>query len=66
MILMDLNEQVDWDFGRALRKARLRRLVSRRVDIEGRTDWLSAVCKRNGFRFCPRLHIALYGNTRGT
>ena len=29
MILMDLNEQVDWDFGRALRKARLRRLVSR-------------------------------------
>jgi hypothetical protein len=29
MILMDLNEQVDWDFGRALRKARLRRLMLR-------------------------------------
>ncbi len=29
MILMDLNEQVEWDFSRALRKARLRRLVSR-------------------------------------
>jgi hypothetical protein len=29
MILMDLNEQVEWDFGRALRKARLRRLVLR-------------------------------------
>jgi hypothetical protein len=29
MILMDLNEQVDWDFGRALRKARLRRLMFR-------------------------------------
>jgi hypothetical protein len=29
MILMDLNEQVDWDFTRALRKARLRRLMSR-------------------------------------
>jgi hypothetical protein len=29
MILMDLNEQVDWDFGRALRKARLRRLILR-------------------------------------
>src|ERR687898_3561672 len=27
MILMDLNEQVDWDFSRALRRARLRRLV---------------------------------------
>jgi hypothetical protein len=26
---MDLNEQVDWDFTRALRKARLRRLVLR-------------------------------------
>jgi len=29
MILMDLNEQVDWDFSRALRRARLRRLVLR-------------------------------------
>ena len=29
MILMDLNEQVDWDFSRALRKAWLRRLVLR-------------------------------------
>jgi hypothetical protein len=29
MILMDLNEQVEWDFSRALRKARLRRLVLR-------------------------------------
>jgi hypothetical protein len=29
MILMDLNEQVDWDFSRALRKARLRRLILR-------------------------------------
>ena len=29
MILMDLNEQVDWDFSRALRTARLRRLVLR-------------------------------------
>ena len=34
--------------------------------LEGRTEWLSEVCKRTGFRFCPRLHIALYGNTRGT
>jgi hypothetical protein len=37
MILMDLNEQVDWDFSRALRKARLRRLVLR---LRGR----SAAC----------------------
>jgi hypothetical protein len=29
MILIDLNELVDWDFSRALRKARLRKLVTR-------------------------------------
>ena len=29
MILMDLNEQVEWNFSRALRKARLRRLMLR-------------------------------------
>jgi 7-carboxy-7-deazaguanine synthase len=36
------------------------------TDLEGRTDWLTEVCKREGFRFCPRLHIALFGNARGT
>jgi 7-carboxy-7-deazaguanine synthase len=34
--------------------------------LDGRADWLSEICKRTGFRFCPRLHIALYRNTRGT
>jgi 7-carboxy-7-deazaguanine synthase len=34
--------------------------------LDARTDWLTDVCKRTGFRFCPRLHIALFGNTRGT
>ena len=34
--------------------------------LDTRTEWLSRVCKATGFRFCPRLHIALYGNTRGT
>ena len=28
--------------------------------------WVAGVCKQRGFRFCPRLHIALYGNRRGT
>jgi 7-carboxy-7-deazaguanine synthase len=23
-------------------------------------------CKETGFRFCDRLHVQLYGNTRGT
>lgn len=34
--------------------------------LNARAAWVSEVCKRNGFRFCPRLHVALYGNTRGT
>lgn len=31
-----------------------------------RTSWLVEVCKREGFRFCPRLQIELFGHTRGT
>ena len=31
-----------------------------------RAQWIIEICKRRGFRFCPRLHIALFGNTRGT
>jgi len=27
---------------------------------------VSDLCLRRGFRYCPRLHIELYGNTRGT
>jgi 7-carboxy-7-deazaguanine synthase len=27
---------------------------------------VSELCKRYGFRYTPRLHIDLYGNTRGT
>jgi 7-carboxy-7-deazaguanine synthase len=27
--------------------------------------WLAEVCKAEGFRFSPRLHIDLYGNRRG-
>lgn len=34
--------------------------------LDQRGDWLSELCKRTGFRYCPRLHVALYGNRRGT
>jgi 7-carboxy-7-deazaguanine synthase len=27
---------------------------------------ISDLCLKRGFRYCPRLHIELYGNTRGT
>ena len=31
-----------------------------------RSPWLVDICKREGFRFCPRLHIELFGHKRGT
>ena len=34
--------------------------------LESRAGWLGEVCKQTGFRFCPRLHVQLYGNKRGT
>jgi 7-carboxy-7-deazaguanine synthase len=34
--------------------------------LDARAGWIGEVCKREGFRFCPRLHVYLYGNTRGT
>jgi 7-carboxy-7-deazaguanine synthase len=30
-----------------------------------RATWLVEICKREGFRFSPRLHIDLWGNQRG-
>ncbi len=29
-------------------------------------SWLVEACLRRGFRYCQRLHIQLFGNTRGT
>lgn len=34
--------------------------------LDERSAWLGETCIREGFRFCPRLHIALFGNRRGT
>ncbi|MEO6436123.1 MAG: 7-carboxy-7-deazaguanine synthase QueE [Tepidisphaeraceae bacterium] len=34
--------------------------------LASRAGWLSEVCKRTGYRYCPRLHVELYGNRRGT
>jgi 7-carboxy-7-deazaguanine synthase len=34
--------------------------------LEARADWLVRVCIENGFRFCNRLHIQLFGHRRGT
>ena len=44
-------------------------LMPEGIDIKTlatRSPWLVEICKREGFRFCPRLHIELFGHTRGT
>jgi 7-carboxy-7-deazaguanine synthase len=33
--------------------------------IRERALWLAEICKREGFRYSPRLHIDLWGNRRG-
>ncbi|MGJ5819657.1 7-carboxy-7-deazaguanine synthase QueE [Paludibaculum fermentans] len=33
--------------------------------LQERSEWLVEICKQNGYRFCPRLHVLLYGNRRG-
>jgi 7-carboxy-7-deazaguanine synthase len=33
--------------------------------LRERAVWLAEICKVEGFRFSPRLHVDLYGNRRG-
>ncbi|HEY4330390.1 MAG TPA: 7-carboxy-7-deazaguanine synthase QueE [Phycisphaerae bacterium] len=34
--------------------------------ILARSQWLASICEQKCYRLSPRLHILLYGNTRGT
>lgn len=34
-------------------------------ELRERGGWIVEECKKHGFRYCPRLHIDLYGNRRG-
>lgn len=34
--------------------------------MERSREWLIELCKEHGFRYCDRLHIHLFGNTKGT
>lgn len=34
--------------------------------LRERGPWVAELCKARGFRFCPRLHIDLYGHQPGT
>ena len=33
--------------------------------LRERSLWLAEICKEEGFRFSPRLHVDLWGNRRG-
>jgi 7-carboxy-7-deazaguanine synthase len=33
--------------------------------LAARSEWLVEICKAERFRFCPRVHVMLYGNRRG-
>jgi 7-carboxy-7-deazaguanine synthase len=33
--------------------------------LRERSVWLAEICKSEGFRFSPRLHVELWGNRRG-
>lgn len=35
-------------------------------ELHRRDPWIVEACKTHGFRYCPRLHIDLFGNRRGT
>ncbi len=37
-----------------------------RQEIEERAGWIAEACKEHGFRYCPRLHLDLFGHQRGT
>jgi 7-carboxy-7-deazaguanine synthase len=36
-----------------------------REQLRERAVWLAEICKQEGFRFSPRLHVDLWGNRRG-
>ena len=37
-----------------------------RTELDERGPWVAEACKRHGLRYCPRLHIELFGHQRGT
>lgn len=41
-------------------------LGTRVADVTTRGRWIAELCKERGWRYTPRLHIDLYGDTRGT
>jgi len=57
-----LVEDLKADLGRVILMAE----GTDRERLRERAIWLAEICKDEGFRFSPRLHVDLYGNRRGT
>ena len=38
----------------------------RAAEVTARGRWIAELCKEHGYRYTPRLHIDLFGDTRGT
>ncbi len=36
------------------------------AELQAREPWIREFCEKHGFGFCPRMHIAWFGNKRGT
>jgi 7-carboxy-7-deazaguanine synthase len=53
------------DLGAATSRVVLMPEGTDRETLRRRGQWLAEICKREGFRFSPRLHIELWGNQRG-
>ncbi len=64
----DLDE-VDALVGRLSARPDLVQLMPEGTDaatLDARAPWVAKACLARGYRFCDRLHIRLYGHTRGT
>ena len=63
----EINEVAAWVADTGAERERVL-LMPEGVDPESlreRGRWLVEVCKAEGFRYCPRLHVELYGSRRG-
>lgn len=64
----DLDEirQLLKDTGGSAQKTMLMPEGTQLETLRERAQWMVEVCKSEGFRYSPRLHIDLFGNRRGT
>ncbi|MBI2191754.1 MAG: 7-carboxy-7-deazaguanine synthase QueE [Planctomycetes bacterium] len=56
----------DLDAGVPREKVLLMPQGTAREELEARSAWLHPLCLSKGFRFCPRLHIEMFGLRPGT